>query len=384
MSSRRQLTSISLFSGAMGLDLGLELAGFRTLVAADNNPAAIATIRANRPSLPLFTDSVSRLTGAGVRELAGLAKGSEVDLVAGGPPCQSFSTAGKRLSLKDEQKGPLVFEFIRLIGELRPRAFLLENVKGLISAATFWRALPYNNNGKRIDEHYGALFREMTEALKALGYSVGSAVLNAADYGVPQRRERLFVIGYRDGRHPTFPGPTHAESPDLFRARWRPMSEALSSLGQDDSYCTKFSPRKLTYLRLVPPGGNWRSLPENLQKESLGRAFFAKGGRSGFWRRLSFEQPSPTILTEPQNASTSLCHPTEDRPLSVLECAAIQTFPREWRFVGRGMDQYRLIGNAVPVQLGKALGDHLRTELESRARRSRRMAKPRLLVDSAE
>jgi DNA (cytosine-5)-methyltransferase 1 len=117
---------------------------------------------------------------------------------------------------------------------------------------------------------------------------------------------------------------------------------------------------------MVPEGGNWRDLPEEIQRESMGRAFHAKGGRSGYWRRLSFDAPSPTILTEPQNASTALCHPVEDRPLTVRECARIQAFPDDWSFYGRGGDQYRLVGNAVPVLLASILGEHVRKTLDER------------------
>jgi DNA (cytosine-5)-methyltransferase 1 len=297
-----------------------------------------------------------------VMQLTGLGPG-EIDLLAGGPPCQSFSTAGKRLSLDDVEKGTLVFEFVRLVDELRPRAFLMENVKGLLSASIRWRRLPYNNNGKIIDDLHGSLFRELTSRLTSLGYSVGFREVNAADYGVPQRRQRVFVAGYRDGSPVTFPEPTHSARQSIFTKPWRTLGEALAGLEGDDSYCTAFSERKLTYLRMVPEGGNWRDLPADQQEESMGKAFHAKGGRSGYWRRLTFAAPAPTILTEPQNASTSLCHPTEDRPLSVRECARVQTFPDDWQFKGTGRDQYRLVGNAVPVELGRSVGSHIRQAL---------------------
>lgn len=347
----------------MGLDLGLEAAGFDIRFAADNMPAAVATARQNRPQLPVYAGDVAALSADMIYEAAGLSSG-EVDLLAGGPPCQSFSTAGKRLGLDDAQKGPLVYEFVRLVGELRPRAFLMENVKGLLSASEQWRELPYNNNGKRIDSHHGSLFRSLMAAFRSLGYNVDFREFNAADYGVPQTRQRVLILGYRDGTPPTFPAPSHAKEPGMLLAPWRTLGDALAGLDDDDSACAVFSERKLKYLRMVPEGGNWRDLPEDLQQESMGRAYFAKGGRSGYWRRLSRSRPSPTILTEPQNASTSLCHPTEDRPLTVRECARVQTFPDDWEFVGSRADQYRLVGNAVPVGLAAAVGEHVYATLK--------------------
>lgn len=355
------LTSVSLFSGGMGLDLGLERAGFRVAFAADNMGAAVETMQKNRPSLPVFSGDIRLLSAAQIRaEIQGRA---EVDLLTGGPPCQSFSTAGKRLGVDDPASGALVFEFIRLLRELRPRAFLMENVKGILSASLSWRELPYNNNGKRIDDLYGSLLAEVLRQIRDAGYSVDYSVLNAADFGVPQVRQRVFFLGFRDGRQPSFPEPTHHSQPSLFAKRWQPIRSVLQDLTSDDSFRTKFSERKLRYLRLVPAGGNWRNLPEDLQRESMGKAFLAKGGRCGYWRRLSFDAPAPTILTEPQNASTALCHPVEDRPLTVRECARIQTFPDDWQFCGRGLEQYRLVGNAVPVALAQALGEHVREAL---------------------
>lgn len=357
------LNCVSVFSGGMGLDLGLEKAGFTIRFAADNMEAALETARLNRPHLPFFSEDICGLQTSDVLQLANLEPG-EIDLLAGGPPCQSFSTAGKRLGLDDKDRGSLVFEFARLITELRPRAFLMENVKGLLSASVKWRELPYNNNGKIIDHWYGSLFRDLVACLKNSGYSMDYREVNAANYGVPQTRVRVLLIGYRDGFPVTFPDPTHAQNNGLFLEPWRTIGDALNDLDNDDSYCARFSDRKLRYLKMVPPGGNWRDLPEEIQRESMGRAFYAKGGRSGYWRRLSFSQPSPTILTEPQNASTALCHPTEHRPLTVRECARIQTFPDDWVFAGRGPAQYKLVGNAVPVRLAETIGAHIRETLE--------------------
>jgi DNA (cytosine-5)-methyltransferase 1 len=351
----RRYNSVSLFSGAMGLDLGLERAGFDVRFAADNFVAAVATIRKNRPSLPVFEDDIRKLTAERIYDSTGLIPG-EVDLLSGGPPCQSFSTAGRRLCVEDNENGPLIYQFTRLIDELRPRAFLMENVKGILSAPIeWWMKLPEGNNGKRIPGLHGTLLDELLKQQRELGYTVDYCLLNSADYGVPQVRWRVFFVGFRDGEKPQFPLPSHSELPGLFTQRWKTIREAMT-IENDHSHRNNFSPRKLRYLRLVPPGGNWRSLPVELQQESMGKAYYAKGGRSGWWRRLSLDAPSPTILTEPQQAGTSLCHPTSDRPLTVRECARIQTFPDDWEFCGRGAEQYRMVGNSVPVLLGEAVG----------------------------
>ncbi|MFD0773499.1 DNA cytosine methyltransferase [Streptomonospora algeriensis] len=357
-----RLNSVSLFSGGMGIDLGLEDAGFSIRFAADNMSAAKETIAYNRPSLPLYGEDIRLLTGNEIRKMSGLGR-DEIDLFVGGPPCQSFSTAGRRLSLEDKEKGSLVFEFARLLDETKPKAFIMENVKGLLSASVKWRELPYNNNGKVIDELHGSLFRDLCKVIQEIGYSIGFKEINAADYGVPQTRVRVFLVGYRDGRSVTFPEATHSRDPSIFTPSWNTVGQALEGLDFDDSYCVRFSERKAYYLKMIPEGGNWRDLPEELQRESMGKAYYAKGGRSGYWRRLSFDKPSPTILTEPNNASTSLCHPSENRPLSVRECARIQTFPDNWRFVGPGRDQYKLVGNAVPPLLARRLGCHIAQEI---------------------
>jgi DNA (cytosine-5)-methyltransferase 1 len=354
-----ELTCVSLFSGALGLDLGLEAAGFKVKLTADSDLNAVATIAKNRPGLPHYSDDIRNLDGDFVRRAIG---GKVIDLLAGGPPCQSFSTAGRRRGIEDHN-GPLVFEFVRLVAELRPRAFLMENVKGIVSAPLEWRELPYNNNGKRIDDQYGALLNALLQAFHQIGYSAKVMVLNAANYGVPQARQRAFIVGYADGVTPTIPEATHASAPDLLHEKWLTIGEAWSGLRTEVGPCAKFSERKLHYLRMIPPGSNWRSLPEDDQKASMGKAYFAKGGRTGYWRRLSLNETSPTVLTEPQNASTSLCHPIEHRPISVREAARLQTFPDDWLFEGTVASQYRLVGNAVPPLLGKAVGDTIAARL---------------------
>ncbi len=363
--TNQEIAAASVFSGAMGLDLGLEMAGFNVKFLADLERSAVATARYNRPEIPIFHDDVRGLTGKQIQVAAGHVG---LDVLVGGPPCQSFSTAGRRKSVDDAKNGPLVFEFVRLVGELRPKAFIMENVKGILSAPLVWRTLPYNNNGKRIDDQYGALLTAVVNRFADLGYSSRVMELNAADFGVPQVRNRVFIVGYQDGSEPALPKATHAKGGDLLHKPWRVIRDAWQGLPSDDAPCAKFSERKLRYLKDVEAGGNWRSLPEHLQRESMGKAFFAKGGRTGYWRRLSLDETAPTILTEPQNASTSLCHPIEHRPINVREAACLQTFPDQWKFVGSVAEQYRLVGNAVPPLLAQAVGNTVYRHLLSTTR----------------
>jgi len=365
-----RLTAVSLFSGALGLDLGFELASYDIRFACDNLPAAVETIRANRPNLPVYDGDIRSLSGEEILRLAGLRK-SELDVVIGGPPCQSFSTAGLRRGLDDADRGTLVFEYARILKELRPRAFVMENVKGLLSSPKHYMKMPRENNGRWIPGVHGILLKELLAEISGLGYSIQHRLLNSADFGVPQVRNRVFFIGFLDGREASFPQPTHSQHGRGGLPRWVTVGSVLRNLRGDDSFRNSFSQRKLKYLRLVPEGGNWRSLPRHLQKESMGRAFYAKGGRTGWWRRLSFDELAPTLLSEPQNSGTALCHPRENRPLTVREYARIQTFPDDWELRGKGMDQYRMLGNAVPVRLSMHVARRVRDDFARRRKRVR-------------
>ena len=350
-------TVVSLFSGAMGLDLGFEMAGFKTVFASDISNDACDVIEANRPGIPVFRGDARDLSGSKIKKLSGIS--SSPTVVIGGPPCQSFSTVGRRRGL-DGDKGPLVFEFARLVGELNPDYFVMENVKGLLSSPLHKIDLPEENNGRRIPGVHGKLFDTLIEKFEDLGYVISHNLLNAADFGVPQRRIRLFIVGSRVGPSFEFPNPTHSNNPDSTNTKsWRSIGDVISDLTLNEDECAKFSERKTMWLDKIPEGGNWRNLSLEEQEESMGRAFFAKGGRTGWWRRLSMASPAPTLLTEPQNSSTSLCHPIETRPLSVREYLRIQTFPDDWILSGSTRIRYRLIGNAVPVTLSAAIAEKL-------------------------
>lgn len=360
------LPVISLFSGAMGLDLGLERAGFRIAVAVECNPFAVATIRANRPRLPLIDRPIERVTTAEILDAAGLKEGEPL-LVAGGPSCQVFSTAGARGSLGDP-RGELFEHFVRVVRESQPRFFVMENVRGLLSAAV--RHRPLNKRGPgypplAADEELGSAFKVVAQHLQELDYYTVFDVLNSADYGTPQTRQRLLLLGSRDGEAVRMPVPTHSRDGTGGLPKWRTLADAAGDLVDPEPDFYRFCPAKEKYLRQVPEGGNWRDLPEAVRKEALGRAFDSWGGRSGFFRRLSWGRPSPALTTRPDSKATSLCHPTELRPLSVREYARIQEFPDDWTFAGPVRKKYEQVGNAVPLGLGEAAGRALRGVMAS-------------------
>ena len=359
-----QRNYISLFSGGMGLDIGLERAGFNCVVCNEIDALAVETIKLNKPALPVISDSVERVTLATLSEAAGFDV-SGIDLLAGGPPCQAFSVFGQRRGLHDG-RGRMIFEFFRLVDEVRPKAFLMENVRGLHS-------MPLVPEGTEVDGSYlpehtepGSLLRELIRLFESVGYRVDCYLVNSVNYGAPQIRERLLCIGSRFDIDPDFPVPAFSNRPSDKLPPFRTLGDVIGEGFCDpDPSMMNFSPRKLKYLAMVPPGGNWRNLPEDVQKESMGKSWYLKGGRSAYWRKLSFDFPSPTVVTMPNHAGTSMCHPKELRALTVGEMAAIQEFPREWMFAGSPTDKCRQIGNAVPPRLGQVAGRVLQRMLQA-------------------
>ncbi|MBA4147070.1 MAG: DNA cytosine methyltransferase [Verrucomicrobia bacterium] len=372
-------TIVSFFSGALGLDLGLEAAGFSLRAVADCNKAALETIELNqhakkgRPlvvfSEPLTENNVEYACAKIIKQ-ARLKVGS-IGILAGAPPCQPFSTAGKRLSLKDERASGFDIMF-NAVALLQPRYFVIENVKGLLSAALKHRPLAERGPGfppLKPSEEYGSAFRRILEDLKAFcektGYCATWGTLNAADFGVPQKRERFVIIGARDGSS-IWPVATHAENGSDGLHPWVDFQTAVADLNENEPVYQPFNEVNLEYLRRIPAGANWRALPTELQAQAIGGAYHSWGGRCGFLRRLAWNEPAPTIINNPRSRATMLCHPAEDRPLSVQECARIQGFPDEWRFAGAIGEQYRQIGNATPVGLGSAIGAAIRRMISSR------------------
>lgn len=383
---------VSLFSGAMGLDIGLEQTGrFKVVAAVELESAFCETIRANKRAgrlnrrLKVFEGDISSISPEDVLSAVKLEPG-EVDLLVGGPPCQSFSTAGKRGTVQDP-RGTLLWQFLRYVDVMQPRFFLMENVRGLLSAALAHRPIADrpDKGGAPLspDEEPGSVVRLFANDLQNVSggsYHMDIFEVNAVNYGAPQLRERALFIGNRFGSVVDFPDPTHgpsdqddsssqsdffAGSSDSEKKPWQTLGAAISDLQFTDSdVVMDFSPRKKSFLKHVPPGSNWRSLPVEMQQESMGRAWHAKGGRSGWWRRLNMDLPSPTLVTMPNHASTALCHPFELRALSLREYARVQEFPDDWTFCGTPTEQYAQVGNAVPVRLGEVAGEVIARELD--------------------
>lgn len=368
--------AISLFSGAMGLDLGIESTKrFELMACVEKEPSFCETIRLNKAAgrlskeLRVYEGDICDISPEQVLKDCGLNPG-ELDLLVGGPPCQSYSTAGRRLTIQDP-RGTLIWQFLRFVEVLQPKFFLMENVRGLISAALLHRQIAERpeRGGRplREMEEPGSVVRLLARDLQKCGtaaYHMDCFEVNAVNYGAPQLRERVVFIGNRFNMKVNFPDPSHGHN-ELGRKPWRTLRDAIGELDDPGDVLLDFSPRKKNYLSMVPEGSNWRSLPEDIQKESMGQAWFAKGGRSGWWRRLSFDLPSPTLVTMPNHASTSLCHPTEVRALSLKEYALIQEFPRDWEFFGTPMQQYAQAGNAVPVRLGHVAGSVVAAGLDA-------------------
>lgn len=335
---------ISLFSGSLGLDIGLARTGrFHHLACVEMDAAACETIRVNRdagridPSR-LYEADIVRLDPRRVMRDLGLRAG-DLDCLVGGPPCQSYSYAGGRGGVKDA-RGLMLWQMLWFIEAFRPRCWILENVAGLLSA-------------KLTDaDKKGSLLKWLIDDLPN-EYRVDLYKVNAVNHGVPQVRSRVFLFGNRLDRVARFPPPTHG--PRLLP--YRTLRDALRGFQDPRPEVIDFTRRRKRYLALVPPGGNWRDLPEEIAREAMGKAHQGKGGQAGFYRRLAWDEPCPTVLAAPNQIMTSMCHPDETRALSLAECAAVQQYPPDWAFCGGVADKYRQVGNGVPVRLGELAGE---------------------------
>jgi DNA-methyltransferase (dcm) len=322
------------------MDIGLKQSGLHIRVSQDFDKHCVATMRANSDH-PVIEGDIKALfaddpSGSFLLVPAQLAPG-EAFVVVGGPPCQSFSNAGKRLGLQDI-RGTLFEEFLKAIDIARPRFFVMENVAAMGS-----KSMP------------GVLDMILSK-FEGIGYSTVHGVLDASDFGAPQKRKRLIIIGSRDGEKISLPTPTHSSAGLLPKMT---VKDAIGDLQGCEGPGLKFSARTLKFLPHVPPGGNWRDLPEDMQREALENAFNSGGGKTGFMRRLPWDGQSPTLVTSPVGRMSLLAHPVENRPLSLSEYARIQGFPDDWRFQGPVGARYRQIGNAVAIPLARAIGEHL-------------------------
>lgn len=353
---KNESSVISLFSGGMGLDIGLMQAGLNIQIGQDIDKACVSTMRLNGHSV--IDGDIRKISAEEILKLSGLAR-EEPFLICGGPPCQPFSTAGKRLGINDP-RGSLFMDYIRMIDAIRPRFFIMENVKGLISSSINHVPLSERNKeNKDPRSQRGSVFKIVLDEFDKLGYTTIYGVLDAVNYGVPQFRERLIIIGSRDHENIFLPMPSHFQLHQKKDYLWHTLRDAIFDLENNPGECASFSKDRLDFLKMVPEGGNWKDLPPDLIKEAMGGAYLSGGGKVGFYRRLSYDQPSPTLVTTPVQKASMLCHPTKDRPLSVTEYARIQQFPDDWVFAGTTSAKYCQIGNAVPVGLSRALGQML-------------------------
>jgi len=321
--------TIELFAGCGGLALGLEKAGFETIALNEINKHACATLRKNRPEWHVIEEDVATFVKNGVNNY--IKNMPQIDLLSGGYPCQAFSYAGKRLGLEDT-RGTMFYSYAELLKQIKPKMFLVENVKGLLN---------HDN---------GATLKTMINIFEDIGYNVVYQTLDAKNYGVAQKRERLVIIGIRKeyyikGIIPCFPKPykTLVTLGEVIRDV--PISEGA-----------KYPDKKRIILDLVPPGGYWRDLPEKIAKEYMGVSYYSGGGRTGMARRLSWDEQSLTLTCSPAQKQTERCHPSETRPFTVREYARIQSFPDTWEFEGSMNEKYKQIGNAVPVHFATAIG----------------------------
>lgn len=359
--------ALSFFSGAMGLDIGLEKAGIELSLASEIEPNTRKTILLNKPNIGLIGD-INNYSPSRIREYAGLDENEEIDLMIGGPPCQAFSTAGKRKGFNDA-RGNVFLTFVDRILALRPKFAVIENVRGLLSAPFSMdypeeKGLGYAQKTP-VDEKGGALFHIVTELEKG-GYTVSFNLYNAANYGAPQKRERVVIFCSRDGVKVPYLNPTNAENGENNLPLWRTLKEAFENLDESNPEALTFPEKRLKYYRMLKEGQYWKDLPVDVQKEALGATYYLGGGKTGFLRRLSWNKPSPTLVTDPTMPATDLCHPNLDRPLSVQEYKRIQEFPDDWLLFGSIKDKYRQLGNAVPISLGKAIGRQIVNLLENK------------------
>lgn len=327
--------SIELFAGAGGLALGLDKAGFNCTGLVEYDKTACKTLRKNKPNWNIIEEDIISVAKSGIRKYIG---DVEVDLLSGGYPCQSFSYAGKKMGLEDT-RGTMFYYYAKILNEVKPKMFLAENVKGLVS----------HDNGKTL--------QSMIDVFESIGYRVNWKILNSWNYNVAQKRERIIIIGIRDDfYYKDFEFPKESSYKPV-------LKDVLKNV--PNSIGTSYSEKKKAVLDLVPPGGCWIDLPEDIAKEYMGKSYFSGGGKRGMARRLSWDEPSLTLTCSPAQKQTERCHPNETRPFTTREYARIQSFPDEWDFEGSVTQVYKQIGNAVPVELAKAIGLSIYDYLEN-------------------
>lgn len=377
-------TVVDLFSGAGGLALGFQAAGFEVVLASDFSEPCSRTHLRNMPNVPFWLADISTISGHDILRRCGLRRG-ELDVLVGGPPCQGFSILGRRLL--DDPRNGLFGDFIRIAGELRPRVAVIENVPGLATL------------------HNGVLLREIGDAFRSLGYRVSCAELLAAQYGVPQMRWRMFFVAWREAELDTahFPVPTHGALGigDLVPNRtisredaagFVTIREAISDLPPVDSgevvscyshppksayqiamrqgsvelhnhYAPRLGASNLERIRHLLPGQDWRDLPHELLPPGMRRAHRKDHTRR--YRKMTWDGVARSIITRFRDPkSGEYTHPEQMRTITIREAARIQSFPDWFVFEGGYSDQYEQVGNAVPPLLARAMAGSIKTLLD--------------------
>ncbi|MDR2600613.1 MAG: DNA cytosine methyltransferase [Oscillospiraceae bacterium] len=356
------IVALSFFTGAMGLDIGMEKGGITALLACEFDKACRLTIDRNRPEMALIGD-INNYSATEILRFAGIPKKRKVDVIFGGPPCQAFSSAGSRKGFEDS-RGNVFLKYIDIVTEIMPTYIVIENVRGLLSSA-----YPYSDNDVITDEKIpikGGALLHILKVLREAGYTVAFELYNAANYGAPQIRERVIMIAYHGSEKVPYLSPSHSNNEIYGLPNWRTLSEALDILPKNTVHQhVAFPEVRLKYYRMLKEGQYWKHLSPDMQKEAMGHSYNLGGGKTGFFRRVSFNRPSPTLVTHPAMPATDLCHPKEDRPLSVQEYKAIQEFPASWEICGSILDQYKQIGNAVPIALGEAIAKTITAHMSS-------------------
>lgn len=324
----KNYTVLELFAGAGGLAIGMEKAGLKCVALNEIDKWACETLRSNRPNWNVLEGDIKQFNFSEYH--------NKVDVVTGGFPCQAFSYAGKKLGLADA-RGTLFYEFARAVKEVNPPICIGENVRGLLS----------HENGKTL--------QGMISILDEIGYNVVPVqVLKAINFNVPQKRERLILVGIRKDIDLKYEYPKPYKK--IYNLKDALKKGDLFDCDVPNSGGSKYPQSKVDVLKLVPQKGYWRDLPIDIQKEFMGGSFYLGGGKTGIARRIGWDEPCLTLTCSPAQKQTERCHPEETRPFTVREYARIQTFPDEWEFSGSIAQQYKQIGNAVPVNLGKEVG----------------------------
>lgn len=317
-------TFIEVCAGGGGLSSGLIKAGFTPILLNDNNKDCCKTLKYNHPEANVVCESMDKIDYSPFI--------NKVDLLTGGVPCQSFSQAGLRKGLEDP-RGDLIIKFIEILNLVRPKLFMIENVKGLLT----------HNEGKTIEKIIDALNKNKL-------YNISYKCLDASKYDVPQKRERVFIVGVIKNITQSFNFPKESLTKKV-------LKDVLYNVPQSNG--ANYNEHKIKLFKMIPQGGCWVNLPEDLQKEYLGNSYNSGGGKRGILYRLSMEKPSLTLLCTPSQKQTERCHPLEERPLTIREYARVQSFDDSYEFIGSLNSQYKQIGNAVPVELAKHMGEEL-------------------------